>query len=88
MQFGDVLVIQLVSARNLIGVDWNGFSDPYCVFNVGGQMVRSSVKRKTLQPEWHENLGFWMSPAAPTSYLLSVMVHFDRASALATSTVI
>ena len=73
VQFGDVVVIQLIAARKLVAMDWNGFSDPYAVFNLAGQTVKSSVKKATLNPDWHENFALWLQPKAET-YMLSVMV--------------
>ncbi|DAZ97476.1 TPA: hypothetical protein N0F65_009959 [Lagenidium giganteum] len=61
-QFTRVLVhMQIDAARGLIGVDYNGKSDPYCIVNlvgVNGDLIRSEEKRTdfktdTLDPVWN-----------------------------------
>jgi Ca2+-dependent lipid-binding protein len=38
------------------GVDRGGKSDPYAVFTLNGERVfKSSTKKKTINPEWHED---------------------------------
>lgn len=58
MSFGDILLINLVNARNLKAADLNGKSDPYVIFLVGDQSAKSSVIKKTLDPEWNEMFAF------------------------------
>lgn len=53
-----VLVIKLFGAKNLRAADLNGFSDPYAMFDFVGYRLRSSIKSKTLQPDWNEILLF------------------------------
>jgi hypothetical protein len=44
VQFGDVLVVELVGARKLKKSDyWSNSSDPYVILNLGSQTARSSV---------------------------------------------
>ena len=50
------LSVKLHSASGLKAKDMNGKSDPYVIFNFGTEVeVRSSVKAKTLTPEWEES---------------------------------
>ncbi len=77
--YGDVLVVQLATARNLIAADWNGLSDPYCLFALGSQTARSSIQPETLNPNWNECFAFWIDPAKfeDPKLVLSVMC-FDH----------
>ncbi|XP_068082073.1 uncharacterized protein [Anabrus simplex] len=51
-----LMEVSLLRARDLEAKDLNGFSDPYCELKVGGECkYKSSVKKKTLCPEWEEN---------------------------------
>jgi Ca2+-dependent lipid-binding protein len=35
-------------------MDLSGLSDPYCVFTLNEQVVKSKVLKKTLNPKWNE----------------------------------
>ena len=49
------LRVELVDGENIKGVDRNGKSDPYVVFNLNGERVfKSQVQKKTLTPKWNE----------------------------------
>ncbi|PJF19427.1 Tcb1p [Paramicrosporidium saccamoebae] len=51
-----VLQIQLKSAEDLIAVDSNGTSDPFCVLRLNGtKFFKSSVIKKCLSPVFEEN---------------------------------
>ncbi|KXN64569.1 C2-domain-containing protein, partial [Conidiobolus coronatus NRRL 28638] len=47
---------RLISGRNLVSRDINGFSDPFVVIKVEGGRVQSGKQMKTLNPEWNEIL--------------------------------
>jgi Ca2+-dependent lipid-binding protein len=50
------LLVTLLTGHDLLGVDRGGKSDPYAVFTLNGERVfKSSVKKKTVSPEWHED---------------------------------
>jgi len=56
IEFMGMLMIKLISGTNLIAQDINGKSDPYCVFTINKQTVRSKTIEKTLNPVWNEIL--------------------------------
>ena len=52
------LLITLVRCRNLPVMDtgvFGGSSDPYCVIRVGDERVKSTVRKKDLNPVWVES---------------------------------
>ena len=52
-----VLQIEILRTKDLIAADAGGTSDPYVRVHVGdeiGDAVKTSVKKKTLAPEWNE----------------------------------
>lgn len=58
VQYGDILVVKLSNAKNLIAVDWNGSSDPYALLSVDKQSSRSSIIKKKVNPVWNETFFF------------------------------
>lgn len=58
LQYGDILVVKLIQARNLMAVDWNGTSDPYALVAVDKQSAKSSIIKKKLNPIWNETFFF------------------------------
>lgn len=62
LQFGDILVVTLKYARNLVAKDWNGTSDPYCVLAIQDQSVKSQVVKRNLNPHWEEEYVFFLDP--------------------------
>nr|XP_045621031.1 uncharacterized protein LOC123772105 isoform X3 [Procambarus clarkii] len=52
-----LMELTIIRARDLVAKDLNGYSDPYCVVKVSGEVkYRTRVKKKTLNPEWEESL--------------------------------
>ncbi|XP_064085021.1 uncharacterized protein LOC135200357 isoform X2 [Macrobrachium nipponense] len=52
-----LIELTIIRARDLVAKDLNGFSDPYCVVKVNGEVkYRTRVMKKTLNPEWEETL--------------------------------
>ena len=50
------LRVTLLTGHDIPAVDRGGKSDPYVVFHLNGERVfKSSTKKKTLNPEWHED---------------------------------
>ncbi|KAK4942835.1 hypothetical protein LTR28_008590, partial [Elasticomyces elasticus] len=49
------LRVEVLSAANLPAADRNGYSDPYCRFNLDGKEVyKTKTQKKTLAPAWNE----------------------------------
>ncbi|KAI9053494.1 hypothetical protein LZ554_002449 [Drepanopeziza brunnea f. sp. 'monogermtubi'] len=49
------LRVDVLDASNLPSADRNGYSDPYCLFELNGKEVfKTKVQKKTLQPAWNE----------------------------------
>ena len=48
--------VTLLTGHDIAAADRGGKSDPFAVFNLNGERVfKSSIKKKTLNPEWHED---------------------------------
>eukprot|EP00741_Cyanophora_paradoxa_P023381 tig00000254_g22587.t1 len=52
------LVVTVVRGRGLVSRDMNGKSDPYCIVSFKGVEKKSSVKNKTLDPDWNESITY------------------------------
>jgi Ca2+-dependent lipid-binding protein len=53
-----ILWIKCVKAKDLKSADANGFSDPYCVFQLGAAKCKTKTVKKSLNPCWNEMLQF------------------------------
>lgn len=51
-----VLRAHIYSARNLMSVDDDGSADPYVIVKIGGQKLKTTIKKKSLSPIWYETL--------------------------------
>ncbi|KAK7065907.1 hypothetical protein SK128_016336, partial [Halocaridina rubra] len=52
-----LIELTIIRAQDLVAKDLNGFSDPYCVVKVNGEVkYRTRVMKKTLNPQWDETL--------------------------------
>ncbi|KAK2158561.1 hypothetical protein LSH36_167g03038 [Paralvinella palmiformis] len=68
-----VMCVCIHSARNLLGLDQNGLSDPYCVLYNNGKKVKSThYVRCTKNPEWNFNIEFTVADFTKT--MLSFIV--------------
>ncbi|XP_064601756.1 uncharacterized protein LOC135467816 isoform X3 [Liolophura sinensis] len=59
----DKLLVELhiLQAKELMGADRNGMSDPYVEVKKGKKkLYETSVKKKTLTPQWNENVTFML----------------------------
>lgn len=53
-----ILHVKVLRARKLLSKDLLGASDPYVQLSIDGEMItakKTTVKRKTLNPEWNED---------------------------------
>lgn len=49
------LRVDVLDAKDLPSADRNGFSDPYCKFELNGHSVfKTKIQKKTLHPAWNE----------------------------------
>lgn len=39
-------------------MDYGGTSDPYCILEVGDEIIETTAKQKTLNPRWDESFSF------------------------------
>jgi len=67
VEFIGMLSVTVIAGYQLISCDVNGFSDPFVIIGCGklldtpsevypGQIVKTSIKMKTLDPVWNETL--------------------------------
>ena len=64
------VTVRVLRATGLVAADKGGTSDPYVVVQTaGGKKTKTSVKKKTLDPEWDETLELSvLDAAAPLSF--------------------
>ena len=69
-QLAGTVTVRVVRATGLLAADKGGTSDPYVVVQTaGGKKTKTSVKKKTLDPEWDETLELSvLDAAAPLSF--------------------
>ena len=78
-QLAGTVTVRVVRATGLLAGDKGGTSDPYVVVqSAGGKKAKTSVKKKTLDPEWDETLELSVADAA-SSLLFTVWDH-DKVS--------
>lgn len=58
IEFMGIVMIKLVSAKKLINADVVGLSDPYVIFRLGGQQMKSKTISNNLNPVWNEMIMF------------------------------
>jgi hypothetical protein len=52
------LTVNLLEAKDLKPMDYNGASDPYVILKVGDKQFTSTYKNSTLEPVWNEDFTF------------------------------
>ena len=74
------LRIRLLSASSLVSADANGLSDPYVKLIVNGKEKRSSIVKKSLNPEWgtDEDVFEWSGAKKRMDQLEVVVMDWDR----------
>jgi Ca2+-dependent lipid-binding protein len=53
-----MLTIKICDARKIRALIKGKYSDPFCVINYGDESAKTSVKPKTLAPDWNEEFEF------------------------------
>ena len=52
------LHVEILQARQIRALDKGKYSDPFCVLKFGRRKMKTTVQKKTLQPEWREEFVF------------------------------
>jgi len=69
------LRVDVLDAADLPSADRNGFSDPYCKFELNGETVyKTKVQKKTLHPAWNE---FFEAPITSRTAAKFIVNCFD-----------
>lgn len=61
----ELYYVAVVRAKNLLALDPNGCSDPYCIITVDGsteQQKKTEIMSATLEPEWNKSFEFSVTP--------------------------
>jgi len=67
------LRVTLLTGHDMLGVDRGGKSDPFAVFTLNGERVfKSSVKKKTINPEWHEDFAVSVSSRVGADFQVEI----------------
>ncbi|CAD5125249.1 DgyrCDS13491 [Dimorphilus gyrociliatus] len=70
-----LLEMHIIQGRDLMAMDTNGYSDPYCEVRVNNEKIFStSCKKKTLNPYWDESVTLQL----PKSHELLEITVWDR----------
>lgn len=67
-----MLDVQVLRARSLLAADRGGTSDPYMRIHVGNDVknaMKTTVKKKTLEPVWEENMSIRLESAQRRQHL-------------------
>lgn len=68
------LRVDVLDAADLPSADRNGFSDPYCKFNLNGKEVhKTKIQKKTLSPTWNEYFECPVSSRIAAKFRVKVM---------------
>lgn len=68
------LRVDVLDAADLPAADRNGYSDPYCKFNLNGKEVyKTKIQKKTLHPAWNEFFECPVSSRIAAQFKVKVM---------------
>ncbi|MCJ1391843.1 hypothetical protein MMC18_004710 [Xylographa bjoerkii] len=68
------LRVDVLEGSNLPSADRNGYSDPYCKFELNGEGVfKSKTQKKTLQPIWNESFEIPIRSRTAANFIVRVM---------------
>ncbi|MCJ1309428.1 hypothetical protein MMC25_003087 [Agyrium rufum] len=68
------LRVDVLDAADLPSADRNGYSDPYCKFELNGQSIfKTKVQKKTLHPSWNEYFETPISSRTAAKFQVHVM---------------
>jgi Ca2+-dependent lipid-binding protein len=66
--------VDVLDAANLPAADRNGYSDPFCKFNLNGKEVyKTKTQKKTLNPTWGENFTVTVPSRIAAKFKVMVM---------------
>jgi len=68
------LRVHLYQATNLIALDDNGFSDPYCEVSCGSEVIKFPVQMKNLNPSWFKTETIMVTLPVPLSLAPDIQV--------------
>jgi hypothetical protein len=76
---GDVVIVKLLEARNLVKADfWTGSSDPYVIFVLGANSAKSKTIKRNVNPVWNEIFGFRIKEEDKNANLSLIVFDFDN----------
>lgn len=55
-----VVTVMLVEGRDMLAMDEEGTSDPYCKFRLGGERYKTKTVYETLDPKWQEQFELYL----------------------------
>ena len=55
-----VVTVLLVEGREMLAMDEEGTSDPYCKFRLGGERYKTKTVYETLDPKWQEQFELYL----------------------------
>ncbi|KAK3173796.1 hypothetical protein OEA41_007128 [Lepraria neglecta] len=68
------LRVDVLDADDLPAADRNGYSDPYCKFNLNGKdMYKTKTQKKTLHPAWNEYFECPVKSRTAAKFKVSIM---------------